>query len=153
MNFKSNHQSAALVTMTLCQIDFKDLKHETSAGWTLNLDIIGPEIYLVRQKVNKHRNSKKSCVNRHTKLLVNSNHISLQHEVDKIYRVILKFVAGKSVSFRALEDGFKAKKEDLIDAAGITINRDVVKFYITNSAVSITQIIQDERKGILFCLK
>ena len=42
--------------------------------------------------------------------------------------------------------------EDLFDAVGMTINRAVVKSHITHSAESITQIIQDEMKGIFFCL-
>ena len=52
-----------------------------------------------------------------------------------------------------MDDGFKAIKEDLFDAVGMTINRAVVKSHITHSAMSIIQIIQDEMKGILFCLK
>ena len=53
-------------------------------------------------------------------------------DVNKIHRGIVKFVSGKRVSFRALEDdGFKAITEDLFDAVGMTINRAVVKSHIT----------------------
>ena len=49
--------------------------------------------------------------------------IKLTIDVNKIYRGVVKFVAGKSVSFRAIEDeGFKEITEDLFQAVEISVN-------------------------------
>ena len=57
--------------------------------------------------------------------------IKLTVDFNKIHREIVKFVAGKSVSFWALEDdGFKAITEDLFDAVGmISIQWNINKDY------------------------
>ena len=55
--------------------------------------------------------------------------IKIEVDLNKLYRGVVKFVAGKSVSFRALEDeGFKMITEDLFQAAGITVNRRITVY-------------------------
>ena len=80
--------------------------------------------------------------------------ITLMVNRNEIYRGAVKFIAGKCISFRALEDeGFKQMTGAFFRAADISLNRFIIKEKMNYAANEINRIIDKSLDGKLFCLK
>lgn len=83
-----------------------------------------------------------------------STKISFFANKNEIIRGAVKFIAGKCISFRAIEDeGFKQMTGDFFKAADISMNRFILKDKMSYAAMEINKIIDKSLDGKLFCLK